>query len=266
MTRNIFRLFNPTGPQEDRLEKRRAQLRQAQQTYRERKDRYTKALEADLARSRAEEARLWRENERLQSIVSQLTVHCPADVVDIVLGGQPAPVLSSLSPASAGFSTPLSNDYGLSPPAQSHTPSPSARLGDLDPVELGMEFVLTLEEPCLGHLNGDPSCPHNPNQHSLTVSGKLCSFNTPPPIIPFTAPAPGSLDYKTTPKAILESMLSLSSAIGAPDNGITPVQAWHRIRAEPHFSRLALGSLRALAATLRDLVKCHGYEFRLVWM
>ncbi|KAF7557963.1 hypothetical protein G7Z17_g246 [Cylindrodendrum hubeiense] len=72
MSPPIFRIFNPTAPKEDPAEKRRAQLRQAQQSYRKRKSRYAKGLEEDLALSKAHEANLVLQNEKLNNCVQAL--------------------------------------------------------------------------------------------------------------------------------------------------------------------------------------------------
>ncbi|CAK7204878.1 hypothetical protein SEUCBS139899_007640 [Sporothrix eucalyptigena] len=261
MPKNIFRVFNPKGTQEDRTERRRAQLRHAQQTYRERKDRYTKALEQELAQGRAREAHLVLENARLHETIEQLRAalalaQSPVDGTangTWPFGDPPPP-----PPKTDAFAYPNGASPAMLPSPASGTtaglsPSTVARLGDLDPTDVGMEFVLTLEQPCLAHLHGDPDKPEESNNHALTVSGKLCSMSGAPETNPVT-----HIDYKAAPKAILESMLSLSTAL-APDRGLTPVQAWHRVRARPEFARLELGSVQALAITLKDLVQCHGF-------
>ncbi|CAK7213472.1 hypothetical protein SCUCBS95973_001804 [Sporothrix curviconia] len=266
MAKNIFRVFNPKGTQEDRTERRRAQLRHAQQTYRERKDRYTKALEEDLAQGRAREAHLVLENARLHETIEELRAalvvaqaQAPTNIAgnDWPFDGPPPPPPKN---ASNGHHHHYHYTSGASPamlpsPASAPglSPSSAARLGDLDPTDVGMEFVLTLEQPCLAHLHGDPTKPEESNNHALTVSGKLCAMSG----APRTNPA-RPIDFSTAPKTILESMLSLSTAL-APDSGLTPVQAWHRVLAQPAFARLELGTVQALAATLRDLVQCHGF-------
>ncbi|ERS97088.1 uncharacterized protein SPSK_02569 [Sporothrix schenckii 1099-18] len=297
MPRNIFRVFNPNATPEDRAEKRRAQLRQAQQTYRERKDRYTKALEAEIADGRAREAHLVQENERLHDTVkelraalalargqangqanghdqrhdhghdhgydfnnlspwsAQLEPPTPLAKDSPYVKGHantnsyspamfPSPV--SASDASAPAPAPPPSDTSVA--GWSPTPGAAARVGDLDPTDVGMEFVLTLEQPCLAHLHGDPASPLESNNHALTVSSKLCAYAS------TTTPSP-----KTAPHNILEAMLRLSPALGVPDTSLTPVQAWHRVSAQPQFARLELGTLQALATTLRGLVQCHGF-------
>ncbi|TFB05406.1 hypothetical protein CCMA1212_003041 [Trichoderma ghanense] len=74
MADKIFRIFNPKEPKADPVEKRRAQLRRAQQSYRDRKDKYTKALEFELARTRKSEAGLTSEVQQLHERVQMLTI------------------------------------------------------------------------------------------------------------------------------------------------------------------------------------------------
>ncbi|KZL66154.1 hypothetical protein CT0861_02986 [Colletotrichum tofieldiae] len=73
MSHKIFRIFNPGGPKEDPIDKRRAQLRNAQRSYRDRKDKYTKALEREVAQIRANEAELMTRCEQLSATVQALT-------------------------------------------------------------------------------------------------------------------------------------------------------------------------------------------------
>ncbi|KAF5006447.1 hypothetical protein FDECE_7169 [Fusarium decemcellulare] len=69
MSKNIFRMFNPGEPKPDPVEKRRAQLRRAQQNYRDRKDKYTKCIEKELEQTRTSEARLLRECDQLHGLL-----------------------------------------------------------------------------------------------------------------------------------------------------------------------------------------------------
>lgn len=97
-------------------------------TYRERKEAYTKALEREVAKSKAREAELVLENERLQSTIQRLVGKLEehgVEGVDDIIKTTPAKVERSAKPDN------------MSSPAE-----PLARLGDVDPVALGMDFVL----------------------------------------------------------------------------------------------------------------------------
>ncbi|KAH8586540.1 hypothetical protein B0O99DRAFT_528509, partial [Bisporella sp. PMI_857] len=129
------------------------------------------------------------------------------------------------------------------------------RVCDLDPATLGMEFVLSLEAPCLGHLHGNPSKPHEPTGHALTTSTQIeCMSNYTPP----SGAHPATLSTVEVPTKILEHLLNLSSCICSEDE-LTPTQAWNNIRQAPHFGGLEVQDLRILAKKPRERIKCHGY-------
>ncbi|KAF4457926.1 hypothetical protein F53441_279 [Fusarium austroafricanum] len=282
MTDRIFRIFNPGEPKGDPVERRRAQLRRAQQSYRGRKDKYARTLEEELAKSRSREAELARECEQLRAgLQNALTGLSPQNatlntytspsgttgsssgaspmylgdpgyqVVDIV----PSPQL--ISPPSFG---------GLNEPIESHgTPVlfndgeflANSRLSEVDQIVAGMEFVLKIEEPCLGHLHGDPKKPHEPGNHCMTASAQLMAASgdtsqTNNPRLP-TSPAFGQ-----TPTAMLERLLTLAPDLSGEDE-LTPVQAWDNIRNRPNFGGLDTRSLGVLARKLMAAAKCHGF-------
>ncbi|POS79353.1 hypothetical protein DHEL01_v202238 [Diaporthe helianthi] len=240
---NIFRMFNPQAPKVDRVEKRRAQVRQAQQAYRERKEVYTKALEREVAKSKAREAELLRENERLKDTVQKM-----AEKLEQLGGGGPDTAMSA--PRKSMTRTMADNMSSMAPPL--------ARLGDIDSVGLGVDFVLALEKPCLEHLHGDPEKPGDPSGHALTLSAQACAVSCPNNT---TSPvARESIDPHALPAAMLENLLALSKDVcPASDDRITPVQAWNLIRSQPHFGGFELEGLRTLAVVLKDVVKCHGF-------
>jgi hypothetical protein len=128
-------------------------------------------------------------------------------------------------------------------------------VGDIDPTVLGMEFVLAIEQPCLGHIHGNPDEPDEPCGHALTLSSQVLSASH-----QTSTGSPGQCEAlcQKTPSAMLESLLELSTELCA-DHEITPAQAWRHIRSQPHFGGLELRALRALAEMLRDAVKCHGF-------
>jgi len=100
-------------------------------TYRERKEAYSKALEREVAQSKQREAVLRRENERLQETIQSLVGKLEQLGVD-----GPDDVTMSTWKASASPGTETMAD-NMSSPAP-----PLARLGDVDPVALGVDFVL----------------------------------------------------------------------------------------------------------------------------
>ncbi|UKZ80779.1 hypothetical protein TrVFT333_008544 [Trichoderma virens FT-333] len=284
MADRIFRIFNPREPKGDPIEKRRAQLRRAQQSYRDRKDKYTKALEAELARSRKSEAGLTSELERLRgklqiltNLLSQNGISLPLEFSDediyhgdtshsaasqLTTRGQPRKADGRPSNTQSAFTGTMTTNqgsilngenrnlrqYGSSYFTRDNepqvprprtaaattlaTPRESTRLSELDATMVGMEFVLTLERP-----------------FQLQASLSL------PPIDPKN-PVPPS--YHNAPAAVLDRLLNLAPSVSA-DGDVTPIQAWHYIRRQPHFGGFEMQSLNKLAERLREAAKCHGF-------
>ncbi|WZH47238.1 hypothetical protein QYS62_008382 [Fusarium acuminatum] len=292
MSNTIFRIFNPGEPKENPVEKRRAQLRRAQQSYRNRKDRYARTLEDELAKSRSSEAELMREcaqlRSNLQVALDQLAQHgigFPSEIKskDPTYTDSEWPIPSSTTASSSG----LSPNYGVGGQAVDIVPSPqlispssfgdfydspgssqgpilftqgvlsNSRVCEVDQIVAGMEFVLKIEEPCLGHFHGDPKKPDEPANHALTASAHLvaaCDYlsptsNSPPPV----SPAFGNI-----PKAMLDRLLALAPDL-SDEGDLTPIQAWNSIRCRPNFGGFDIRSLGTLATKLKKAVKCHGF-------
>ncbi|CRK12028.1 hypothetical protein BN1708_002417 [Verticillium longisporum] len=288
MSSTIFRIFNPgatVAPKEDPVQKRRGQVRRAQQAYRDRKDKYTKALEKQLAETRSSEARLTRECEDLRAaldrasgLLSQHGIRAPLELrqtgssaLDRTSPGQQVvEALSSpmlFSPASlaehylpGGHATPatsVEDDVNRSPPGLAQG---SPRVCEFDQVTMAMEFVLKVEEPCLGHLHGDPRKPDEPNGHALTTSAQLFSISDGLHSTNARHPPTACPSFHNAPTAILERLLNLAPDL-SNDGEITPIQAWNSIRSRPQFGGVGLHKFWALAEGLRDAVQCHGYVF-----
>jgi hypothetical protein len=105
-------------------------------TYRERKEAYTKSLEREVAQSKQREAALRRENEQLQQTIQSLVgklgklgVNSPSDTA----------MLSPLGWKQSATGSPGSE---IMADSMSSPAPPQARLGDIDPVALGVDFVL----------------------------------------------------------------------------------------------------------------------------
>ncbi|KAK8098780.1 uncharacterized protein PG998_012021 [Apiospora kogelbergensis] len=238
-------------------------------TYRDRKEIYIKSLEEDLKQSRIREANLLRESERMQRIIEDLTQRSSqsADVITPV-----SVATDNTEPSQDGgtrYHTPQRlGELGLqqcltSQPSQRGSPATTimggqgddTRIGDADEVEVGMEFVLTLERPCLGHLAGDPHDAHAPTGHALTVSSQLLCVAPAAPHPPgrLACPPPG-----LAPRDLLDNLLRLSPSLCA-DGELTPAQAWRHVRSQPGVALLRVGALRRLAERLLRHGKCHGY-------
>ncbi|TLS25581.1 hypothetical protein PpBr36_07873 [Pyricularia pennisetigena] len=347
MASHIFRIFKPEESKQDRAQRRRDQLRDAQKTYRDRKTKYVKSLENELSRVRQNETHLMRQVEQLRSTLQSCATVMRQNGLDVPPGawdvGSPGGLLSPygnvngtessgpssvfgtesdlfspFSPQSGGvISSPPQdarsiqqrlnqqqhhqhqhqhsnhsspNSSGTSDvclggwdPAGVPLPAPGVRVCDVDLVGAGMDFVLTIERPCLDHLHGDPTKPDDPDGHALTVSsylitaskgssqntdgnGPASAVNNPnaasslswPPAPPPSQPGCGTVCHDV-PTAVLDNLLNLSGELVDSDHEVTPVQAWHYIRSRPQFGGLEVGVLGRFARKLRDAVKCHGF-------
>ncbi|KAI1429479.1 hypothetical protein F5Y12DRAFT_405456 [Xylaria sp. FL1777] len=256
---------------EDRTKKRKAQLRKAQLTYRERKERYTKALEERVAESQATEAELYREIHELQRTVQKLTEFIQNQGIQIPDElNQPVEITHVSGESSA--------DEILSPQDHLHidyinnqicstlreegqkddtisSPNDLLRLGDLDPLAIGMEFVLTLERPCVNHLYPGQDKIHEVGGHSLTVSGQLAPSY---PKSTFESYRAHETFCRELPEQSLDSLLTLSSEL-RHSSEVTPVEAWHIIRSQPLFGGLEARKLWHLLEKLQGAARCHGF-------
>ncbi|OJD35301.1 uncharacterized protein BKCO1_1800069 [Diplodia corticola] len=135
--------------------------------------------------------------------------------------------------------------------------SPSGRnstsMRDLDLPSLGIEFVLTLESPCLPHMEDSVHNCSAPPGHALTASAPLL-FRAPSGPVVETS---GSSRWNV-PNVGLDRLLDLSSHLRLEEE-ITPVQAWNYISRHPSFSGLGLQRLRELTSRLLKHVECHGF-------
>ncbi|KAK1958879.1 hypothetical protein LY78DRAFT_359832 [Colletotrichum sublineola] len=274
MSPTIFRIFNPGGPKENAVDKRRAQLRNAQRSYRDRKDKYTKSLEQELARVRANETKLAARCDQLSATVQALTkalaesgITLPPSIADSARDNPIVQYQDTTDATIEGFShqlpsTPLdlstsNHTHGniiASSRAQVPSDSSCSRMCELDPMSVGMEFVLAIERPCLEHLGGDQGKPSEPSGHALTVSAQLIfSHSYPPKTDPAVLPP-----YHDAPSHLLQRLLDLSTDL-CSDGELTPTQAWNYIRTRPQFGGFEIQRLQRLAEKLRAEVKCHGF-------
>ncbi|KAI0401738.1 hypothetical protein F4802DRAFT_600741 [Xylaria palmicola] len=276
---DVFRFFALENTQEDRAEKRRAQLRRAQVTYKERKERYAKALENRVAEARESEVNLCQQIHDLQETVRKLAgfIHDQGlqvpDELRVAIessqfhedhpesdwapqhGHQPLVQVQTISdetiPANPQQSTLRDERIDGEP-----TSDPSdLYLGDLDPLAVGMEFVLTLERPCFDHLCHTPDKTYEPRGHALTLSGQLAKAIPGRILDPRTA---CETFRREVPEKSLHSLLALSLDL-CPEAEITPIQAWHHIRSQPLFGALEARKLWDLAERLLREARCHGF-------
>ena len=141
-----------------------------------------------------------------------------------------------------------------SPPSDDReirAPSPGSRHPyGLDTEQIGIDFVLSLEEPCLPHTRGEAQNPSQPipTGHALTTQAPLLTH------------APAILESRSqwsVPAVEIERLLELSSNLNL-EGELTPVQTWSRIRRWPGFERCDRRRLEVLRDRMRDEIQCYG--------
>jgi hypothetical protein len=173
---------------------------------------------------------------------------------------------SSMSPPSHGLpSWSMVNDDQHHDYPQTTTQRPTVG-GGLDYNQAGIDFVLTLEQPCMSHLpwlleqakeNGGracghalmASCPPKPFGE-LDDDGPFGLYNDHMP----------TMAYQQTWRpshADLATLLDLSKRLDL-DGEITPVMSWSMIMSHPRFSTLRREDFARLAQDLKDKVRCYG--------
>ena len=130
----------------------------------------------------------------------------------------------------------------------------------LDATQVGVNFVLALEHPCLYH-HGIPSVPMLAHGdvgygHSLMLSSPIMEHSPKYSLNPLKLGFAKGSSW-TVPAAELEKLLSFSNQIEL-EGEITPVQVWHTIVRHPAFQCLTPKKLEALRDALLPSVKCLG--------
>ncbi|OJJ43663.1 hypothetical protein ASPZODRAFT_909954 [Penicilliopsis zonata CBS 506.65] len=113
--------------------------------------------------------------------------------------------------------------------------------------QVGVDFVLSLEQHCLEHTRR--GYPYEPSGHAMSMQGILL------------AGAPETLHEGSeweTSAAELDRLFELSGSLGL-EGFITPVQGWNRIKSHPQFHELTPIKLEELKQTLAENMKCFGF-------
>ena len=127
----------------------------------------------------------------------------------------------------------------------------------LGATQVGVEFVLALEQPCLGHHYSHCTDAEG-SGHEMMLMSPIMSRS--PALNSLLEPRSGlpSGSKWTVPAVELEKLLEFSDRLSL-DGEITPVEVWQRIRQHPNFSLLTRDGLKALQTTLVPQVMCYGY-------
>ncbi|KAF1999516.1 hypothetical protein P154DRAFT_436891 [Amniculicola lignicola CBS 123094] len=271
------------GPKPDSkpaLTRRQELNRQAQRTHRERKEMYIKALEQEVLRLKevfgdtAKERDAFRaENQRLKEL---LAAHGIAfDSSNFANGNNGMSNMgtssyggSSRGSISAGYGPGSSSTGYTSPPLMPNQPLPplpasgpphqqhGGQPHGLDYDQLGIDFVLTLERPCMDHMQ---FLMIRANDSEVDVSGHALMATCPPESHVAAHPEdqyPHQMPDVTMPDLL--KLLDLSNRLPL-DGEITPIMAWAMVLQDPRFSELTKKDVEGLKAELLAKIRCYGF-------
>ncbi|KAF2270546.1 hypothetical protein CC78DRAFT_539063 [Lojkania enalia] len=275
------------GPKPDSkpaLTRRQELNRQAQRTHRERKEMYIKALEQEVLRlkdvfsqtSRERDA-FAEENRRLKELLMahgiSYDLSSPGNsglphIGSSTYGG------SSRGSISGGFGAGTNSTGYTSPPAmsaQSSGPMPGSGIppqraqqsqqpqqpnGGMDYDQIGIDFVLTLERPCMDHMQ---FLMVRATDSDADVSGHALMATCPPESHIINNPQekyPHQMPDITMPD--LMKLLDLSNRLPL-DGEITPIMAWAMILQDPRFAEMTAKDVQVIKEDLLAKVRCYGF-------
>ncbi|KAL4753735.1 hypothetical protein BDW72DRAFT_190704 [Aspergillus terricola var. indicus] len=238
--------------------RRKEQVRRAQQTYRLRKESYIKSLEREILRLRTaqsdltgETRKLRAEVRRLRQVIEQHGIVLPPSPPSLD-SGITFPRQEEYSPRGATatlridrdhlnnkrltvFDDALSQGAGAGPVQTAtegfHLPDGSF-LGHSD-VVAAMNFILSLEAPCLDHVRaalGTPSAQTETGHgHALTLTASVFRLYGDTPLLPEED------ELLHVSKQTLQRLLELSVQVTTAEE-LTPTQVWAFIHQSPAFA------------------------------
>ncbi|CAZ79918.1 unnamed protein product [Tuber melanosporum] len=229
------------GPKPDSkpaLTRRQELNRQAQRTHRERKERYIKTIEEEVARLREaftvitrEKTAMAEENRRLRAILDAHGI--PYDFQDV------------------------SPNVGQRPRHDEYQQAPEMERFGSTYDGIGIDFVLALEKPCMDHIqiltaNSMTSPASDFHGHALMASCPSESNTSRHAEVPR-----GSKTFDVGPSE-LAILFNLSNRLEL-DGELTPIAVWAHVTRHERFADLEMADFKALEKTLLDKVKCHGF-------
>ncbi|ODM17686.1 hypothetical protein SI65_06474 [Aspergillus cristatus] len=256
-------------------DRRREQVRRAQKKHREGKRNRCRMLEDELhslynAITMAHELRDLRfENKILRDIMSRHSIPVPPDIrqqapsfaevtfinnaghhqlLQVKLPGDENGSYerrTQVPPTSQDIHVPSSPRAGPAKPSNEKRDETCFSKGVIS--QMGVDFVLSLERPCLFHTRAPGE--QEPSGHAISMQGILLSG------------APQNLrDHAVweVPAQQLDKLFELSGCLGL-DGYITPVQAWNRIISRFDKTQLFDGRLERLRSSMIPHIKCYGF-------
>ncbi|KAJ4372262.1 hypothetical protein N0V83_004036 [Neocucurbitaria cava] len=275
------------GPKPDSkpaMTRRQELNRQAQRTHRERKEMYIKALEQEVIRlkdtfaatSRERDA-FAEENRKLRELLMAHGISFDLSSPTNGMAHTGTPSYGSSSGSMSGYGPgSASTDY-TSPPQSlqhrgsiSHDPlnqqplnlqhqaqqaNPHQQTG-MDYDQIGIDFVLTLERPCMDHMQFLMVRAHDADE---TISGHALMATAPPDAHIANCPQekyPHQMPDVKMPD--LMKLLDLSNRLPL-DGEITPIMAWAKIIQDEKFRELSKEDIERIKEELLAKVRCYGF-------
>ena len=163
---------------------------------------------------------------------------------------------------SRSASTELSGARNYSHPLHTNIPMREATHHPygLGSSQVGIDFVLALEHPCLYHhqLPNPELAGMIGTGHELMVSSPVMRAPGAPGVqMKGQQPRLPNSSRWNVPAIELEKLLSFTGGLDL-EGEITPIQAWQRIRMHPNFSDLTPTALETLRESLLTVVQCYG--------
>ncbi|KAI6862908.1 hypothetical protein KC323_g5270 [Hortaea werneckii] len=293
------------GPKPDSkpaLTRRQELNRQAQRTHRERKEMYIKALEQEVLRLKElfgnttrERDTIAEENRRLKELLAAHGIRYDFSSTPIKFergssghesSGYGPSSSGSLSGSYAGGSE--STNFSPPPPLPGQQLSPNGALSQprtqtmaqlpsnqFDYDSVGIDFVLTLERPCMDHMQyllvrshnveGQPM--HHPMENADDaehehMSGHALMATAPPHSHVMQKPAekyPHQMPLDLGPDG-LSKLLDLSNRLPFDRyTEITPVMAWTTILRHERVRELTEADIQTVKEDLSTKVRCYGF-------
>ncbi|KAH6638075.1 hypothetical protein C7974DRAFT_374673 [Boeremia exigua] len=273
------------GPKPDSkpaLTRRQELNRQAQRTHRERKEMYIKALEQEVLRLKEtfgttsrERDQYAEENRRLRELlmahgIAFDSITSPINGLTVNVGSSTYSSNGSVSgygpgSVSTGYTSPpsvhhrngsISQDMMMPPAMHTQAMQPNQQVGGLDYDQIGVDFVLTLERPCMDHMQFLMVRAHDAEE---TISGHALMATAPPDSHIAHHPEekyPHQMPDVAMPD--LMKLLDLSARLPL-DGEITPIMAWVMILKNDNFKTLTKAEISAIKEELVAKVRCYGF-------
>ncbi|KAH7399371.1 hypothetical protein BKA66DRAFT_407147 [Pyrenochaeta sp. MPI-SDFR-AT-0127] len=276
------------GPKPDSkpaMTRRQELNRQAQRTHRERKEMYIKALEQEVIRLKDTFATTSRERDAFAEENRRLKDLLMAHGISFDLSTPPINGIAQVGGSAYGSSSGSVSGYGPGSASTGYTSPPqslqhrgsishdnmgqqpmhmqqqgqqtsSHQQNGLDYDQIGIDFVLTLERPCMDHMQFLMVRAHDADE---TISGHALMATAPPDEHIANCPQekyPHQMPDVKMPD--LMKLLDLSNRLPL-DGEITPIMAWAKILQDEKFRDLTKEDIELIKGELLAKVRCYGF-------